>query len=68
MSAITQLPETTVNQILNFTARAIGHHMRQEHQQVVLDLGLSTSEVILFDRDQCVFVDKSKLRDSILIN
>lgn len=33
----------------------------------MLDLGLTTNEVIVFDRDQCVLTDKSKLRDSIVI-
>ena len=68
MASVTQLPESTVNQILNATAKAIGHYMRQEQQAVVLDLGLTSSEVLLFDRDTCFFVEKSKLRDSIQIN
>lgn len=32
-----------------------------------MDLGLSTNEVLVFDRDSCAFVEKSKLRDNLII-
>jgi len=54
-----------VNQILIFTAKAIGHHLRTEKQAVLLDLDLSSNEVLLFDRELCAFVEKSKLRDTM---
>lgn len=65
MASVTQLPESTVSQILNATAKAIGHYMRVEGQAVVFDLDLTSHEVLLFDRESCAFVDKSKLRDTM---
>ena len=50
------------------TAKAIGHFTRNEKQTVVLDLGISNNEVLVFDRQSCVFMDKSKMRDSMQIS
>jgi|CryBogDrversion2_11_1035321.scaffolds.fasta_scaffold109280_1 hypothetical protein len=50
------------------TAKAIGHYLKTEKRSVSLDLGLSTNEVILFENDNVLFVEKSKLRDTIQIN
>lgn len=35
---------------------------------MLLDFELSTNEVLLFDNDTCMFVDKSKLRDTMKIS
>lgn len=34
----------------------------------MIDFGLTTNEVILFEKEAVNFIDKSKLRDSIIIN
>jgi hypothetical protein len=50
------------------TAKAIGHYLKVEKRSVSLDLSLSTNEVILFENENVLFVEKSKLRDTIQIN
>lgn len=65
ISAVAQLPESTVAAVLAQTAKAIGHFTRNEKQTVVADFGLINNEVLVFDRQSCVFIDKSKLRDSM---
>lgn len=32
-----------------------------------MDLGLSSNEVLLFDTNQCILVEKSKFRDKMII-
>ena len=65
LAAVTQLSEAAVNQILNSTAKVIGHFIRTEGLSVILDFHLSSNEVLLFEKEQCNFIDKVKLRESL---
>jgi hypothetical protein len=51
LAAVTQLSEAAVNQILNSTAKVIGHFIRTEGLSVILDFHLSSNEVLLFEKE-----------------
>jgi len=68
IGGLTQLTESQVYCILQQSVKAIGHFLRYEKRAVILDLGLSSNEVLMIQNDSFVLTDKSKLRDLISIN
>ena len=49
-------------------SKGIGHFLRNENKQVIIDLGLTTNELLVFEDGNVTFVDKKSIRDSLVIN
>ena len=54
--------------ILQQSVKAIGYFLRQERKSVILDIGLTSNEVLMIQNEYFVLTDKAKLRDLISIN
>ncbi len=65
IASITQLSESISHQILVLTGRAIGHYLKVEKRPVALDFCLTTNEVLVFENESIVFIDKIQLRERL---
>lgn len=64
LSSVTQLSETQLQAVFNMTAKAIGRLVRDD-QPVVMDLSLSTNEIIIFSKSDVYLTDKLKWKDNL---
>jgi hypothetical protein len=66
LALVSQLSEQTTNQVMIQICKAIGHYLRNEIKTVMLDLGLPSNELLVFEDSNVSFVDKKKMKDALI--
>ena len=66
LALVSQLSEQTAHQVMIQICKAIGHYLRNEIKTVMLDLGLPSNELLVFEDSIVYFVDKNKIKDAFI--